>query len=151
MMAEEFEQYDLNPYDISCQIILTYNEAGVRISNLVLQKMLYFVHKSYLQNYKTILCKEEFEAWKLGPVLRSVYYKYCQFGALELSVDSDIKIDIPDNVVETIKKEFEARRYQNPFELVRESHKQGGAWEQIYDHGKGEKQKIPNDLIYTCG
>lgn len=46
------------------------------ISNLKLQKLLYFSWLEYYRRNGTPLFEEEFEAWKYGPVVPSVYYDY---------------------------------------------------------------------------
>lgn len=44
------------------------------ISNLKLQKLLYFSWLEYYRRTKQSLFDEEFQAWKYGPVVPSVYY-----------------------------------------------------------------------------
>lgn len=46
------------------------------ISNLKLQKLLYFSWLEYYKRNGTPLFEEEFQAWKYGPVVPSVYYDY---------------------------------------------------------------------------
>ena len=47
---------------------------GWNITNLSLQKILYFCHLAFLgENEGKPLFDKNFEAWELGPVLRSVY------------------------------------------------------------------------------
>ena len=50
------------------------------ISNLQLQKILYYVQKTFLQN-DMLAFSDEIEAWQFGPVVREVYNKYCGFGS----------------------------------------------------------------------
>ena len=53
---------------------------GLPISNLQLQKILYYIQKRYLTDNKTAF-DDDFEAWQFGPVIPLVYYKYSGFGA----------------------------------------------------------------------
>ncbi len=46
------------------------------ISNLKLQKILYFSWLEYYKRHGKPLFEEEFQAWKYGPVVPSVYYDY---------------------------------------------------------------------------
>ena len=61
---------------------LAYNEiklsedGGERISNLKLQKLLYYAQGSYLGLKGEKLFEDPIVAWKHGPVVSSVYYAY---------------------------------------------------------------------------
>lgn len=46
------------------------------ISNLKLQKMLYFAQAYFLAKLNRALFSDAIEAWELGPVVRSVYEQY---------------------------------------------------------------------------
>lgn len=48
-------------------------------SNLWLQKLMYFAYKEALLNHNTLLFKEEFEAWKYGPVLTECYFIFKEY------------------------------------------------------------------------
>lgn len=51
------------------------------ITNLKLQKILYYIEGYYMANFGYSLYPALIEAWKFGPVLPSVYYEYSVFGA----------------------------------------------------------------------
>ena len=53
------------------------------ISNLQLQKILYYIQREFLQQGE-IAFPEEIEAWQFGPVVPEVYRQYCGFGALPI-------------------------------------------------------------------
>ena len=61
------------------------------ISNLQLQKILYYIQRSFLRT-GTIAFSDEIEAWQIGPVVREVYNKYCGFGSLKICMNYDEKI-----------------------------------------------------------
>lgn len=48
----------------------------VDVTPMKLQKLLYFVYKRYLQTTGKRLFNEDFEVWKYGPVVRSVYDEF---------------------------------------------------------------------------
>ena len=54
---------------------------GIRISNLALQKLLYFAHGIYLTQNKRPLVSGYFEAWKHWPVHPAVYRAFKGAGA----------------------------------------------------------------------
>lgn len=55
-------------------------EKGKEISNLQLQKILYYIQKRFLKEYNTCCFKNSIFAWKHGPVVRDVYDLYREFG-----------------------------------------------------------------------
>ena len=55
-------------------------ECGDTISNLKLQKLLYYAQGVHLAETGDPLFREEIEAWDHGPVVLSVYRKYRQHG-----------------------------------------------------------------------
>lgn len=56
-------------------------EGGELMSNLKLQKMLYYQQGFHLAKFNTPLFDEEIEAWMYGPVVPSVYEHFHSFGA----------------------------------------------------------------------
>lgn len=50
---------------------------GELISNMKLQKMLYYMQGFHLAYFGTPLFDEEIEAWQYGPVVPSVYEQFC--------------------------------------------------------------------------
>lgn len=52
------------------------NDAGDAISNMKLQKLLYYAQGFALALLDKPLFDEDFEAWAHGPVLRCIYNKY---------------------------------------------------------------------------
>lgn len=56
------------------------NETGSYISNLKLQKLVYYAQAWHLAVYNAPLFDEDFEAWVHGPVIPALYYEYKQFG-----------------------------------------------------------------------
>lgn len=51
------------------------------ITNLKLQKLLYYAQGSYLAMFDEPLFEESIEAWRHGPVVPQVYHKYKHFGS----------------------------------------------------------------------
>jgi uncharacterized phage-associated protein len=66
-------------------------EAGDSITNLKLQKLLYYAQGVYLALYDTVLFPEQIEAWTHGPVVPKVYRQYKQHGGEPIPVE---KVDL---------------------------------------------------------
>ncbi|MBY5592054.1 SocA family protein [Rhizobium leguminosarum] len=54
---------------------------GIQLTNLSLQKLLYFAHGIYLMQTKTPLVSGYFEAWQYGPVHPSAYRAFKDAGS----------------------------------------------------------------------
>jgi len=98
----------------------THPEFGDAISNLKLQKMVYYAQGFHLALYGKPLFDEEIVAWEHGPVVESLYYTYREYGANELPqpehVDvknySNEEIELLDEVFE-VYGQFSAWKLRN--------------------------------------
>lgn len=119
------------------------------ISNLQLQKILYFIQMTNLQKYKCPLFSDLIEAWQFGPVIPEVYYHYCGYGAMKITSIENSSFSEKDSCI--VDNIVEEKRILDPWDLVNATHKTGGAWDIIYNHGKGNRNVIPNNLIESKG
>ena len=119
------------------------------ISNLQLQKILYYIQKNFLK-HRRIAFADDIEAWQFGPVVPNVYYKFCGYGAMPItsSYDNSV-IDLSDAKI--IDKIVDEKKSLDPWDLVADTHKEDGAWAQIYQGGIGNHQIIPLELIKAEG
>ncbi len=116
------------------------------ISNLQLQKILYYIQKYYLNEFNVPFFADDFEAWQFGPVVPNVYYHYCGYGAMPISNAFESFPSVFQNNV-AVNNIVETRRKLNPWDLVAESHRPGGAWDKVYQNGVGNHKVIPLHLI----
>ena len=94
---------------LSCHDIAKYflslsdEDAGDLISNLKLQKLLYYAQGFYLAIYDMPLFSEPIEAWEHGPVVPKVYHEYKSYGREAIPEPDDINMKIyPDEVQELL-------------------------------------------------
>ncbi len=102
--------------DIARYIINYSNDKEFGISNLKLQKLLYFVQAEFLAftDEKKPCFEEEIEAWGFGPVVPCVYQEYKQFGSANIpTIDEYYDISDDWNIVKT--------RYDNS--IISDKHK----------------------------
>lgn len=88
-----------NVLDVSRFIINYCNEKDYHISNLKLQKILYFIQAYYLSKTesKEPCFKDVIEAWDFGPVIPVVYHEYKRFGSTNIpKINTYIEFDIND-------------------------------------------------------
>jgi uncharacterized phage-associated protein len=63
-------------HELAKYIIWFANQSGELITNLKLQKLLYYAQGWHLAHYGEHLFDDKFEAWVHGPVIPSIYRKY---------------------------------------------------------------------------
>lgn len=117
-------------------------DQGDLMTNLRLQKLLYYAQGWYLARYGRPLFPEEIEAWKLGPVVRTVYNTYKANGkrGLEGSMPSaDSFTDEEYALLLDVAREYE--RIGTP-RLIDMSHRPGSPWAKVK-----ERSVIGKDLI----
>ena len=120
------------------------------ISNLQLQKILFYIQKEYLVTRDERAFSDAIEAWQFGPVVPNVYYYFCGFGSMPITIPFD-QVQIEDQDAEIIDPIVEEKRVLYPWDLVSETHKKGGAWDQTYKDGNGNREEIKIELIKTAG
>lgn len=96
-----------NALDVSRYIVNYSNAKDYGISNLKLQKILYFVQAYFLIQTGSPCFKEKIEAWDFGPVVPKAYCEYKQYGCGDIpTTKSFIMID-KDNIWNSKRVEFE--------------------------------------------
>lgn len=119
------------------------------VSNLQLQKILYYIQKDFLCR-DDLAFSDDIEAWQFGPVVPNVYYHFCGFGAMPISIPYD-EVSISGEDACNIDRIVEEKRILDPWDMVEETHKPNGAWARIYQDGRGNHQVIPIELIRMAG
>ena len=135
---------------IANDIIRKCSEDGCPITNLQLQKIMYFLQREYLQSKNVPLFDDEIQAWQFGPVVPEVYYRYCVFGAMPITI-IDKMADLNKCDAYIINPIIEEKRKLYPWDLVEETHQEGGAWDTVYDNGRGNRKVIPTEFIKARG
>lgn len=72
---------------------LSDEDAGDNMSNLKLQKLLYYAQGVHLAIHGKPLFHEQIEAWKHGPVVPPVYHSLKHFGSGPVAIDGAIDFD----------------------------------------------------------
>lgn len=135
-------------------------EEEENITNLHLQKILYYLQAEWLVRNGDPLFEGEIEKWRLGPVSPTVYHEYKEFGsqpiseiATEIVFDSetmDIKFvkfdeeDIEITVRNDIRPSIIELLHQNPFDLVDKTHEHT-LWSDLRDRIESGERR----LVYT--
>lgn len=134
---------------LALHIISIANEHNMSITNLQLQKIMYFsvqrALKDNLLSEQTITetYNEPFMVWRYGPVVKSIYEHFNIYGGnpiIDNGEQTNLYQPLNDEIVDLLRK--------NPFELVNKSHAEN-FWINHKNQIKGWRSQVPytiNDL-----
>lgn len=121
--------------DIAAYIITHEHKSGREISNLRLQKLLYFVQAYIVRTTGAFCFDEDMEAWTYGPVVPSVYYKYDIFAGLDIIEDKTARAPYIDKKTKQgIDKILDYLSHYRVSQLVNITHDQN-PWQFAYSNG----------------
>lgn len=121
------------------------------ITNLKLQKCLFYLQREYLVKYNEPLFEDDIEAWCYGPVVSNVYYEYCSSGSMPIwplwsyssTVDKNKYVPNLDKTLqEFLNSLIDKYKDYDIWQTVEQIHGKDGAWYKTY-HEKGNKAIIP--------
>lgn len=131
------------------------------VTNLALQKLLYFAHGLYLMETRFPLVSGYFEAWKFGPVHPAAYAAFKAAGDRPIDFRAD-SIDpltgarrslpaINDAAAtDVIRRVMASYGRMTPGRLVEISHARGSPWSVVVDTGRSGVSfgmRIPDSVI----
>ena len=70
------------------------NSGGELITNLKLQKLLYYHQGFHLALFGKPLFEEQIEAWTYGPVVPSIYFKYQEYGNNVINIEGITPVEL---------------------------------------------------------
>lgn len=141
---------DAGPYDPRSIANLMLDEGhrcGSAITNLALQKLLYFAHALFLVERKRPLVSGNFEAWTFGPVHPIVYEAFKGAGgqpittrATGINVVTGERVQLPTPVDPEVRRHVERVLMSygglTPGRLVDISHAKGAPWDFVVNKGR---------------
>lgn len=89
-------------YDIANYFLYKANKDKELISNLKLQKLVYYAQGLHLAMYGKPIFREKIMAWNYGPVIPELYSKYKKYGASGIPSDKSFK----PNTIDDKMREF---------------------------------------------
>lgn len=134
---------------------------GRTLTNLVLQKLAYFAHGTFLSRTGTPLVAGEFEAWQHGPVHPHIYNAFKGHGAEPIRRRAEIvnpvtqeTRPVPEiqdaairNVIEDV---YRSLRHRSPASLRAVSHARNAPWAVVVARAEKRESvslRIPNAII----
>lgn len=137
---------------------------GTPVTQIALQKLLYFAHGLFLVRHRKPLVSGFFEAWTYGPVHPAIYAAFKSSGATPIITSAqrkDIrtgeKHELPSltdrEAWRVINQTIAAYGELTAGQLVRLSHAKGGPWHVVCDRAEKVGSlglRISNELIIEC-
>jgi len=127
------------------------NESERPITNLKLQKILYFVQLKFLGNgnlcIENALFGDNIEAWRYGPVVSDVYSYYNEFSDRPITNFSQPSADFTEN--ESLQMDSVIDEYigRDQWDLVEMTHSEG-PWGEVYADGEGKTISLESMIKY---
>jgi uncharacterized phage-associated protein len=131
--------------ELSEHILAVGKQNDLRVTNLQLQKVMYFAIKDYVKihhknSFIESVYDEPFETWQYGPVVPELYYDYNLYGSM--AIDSEGKYNeqyqvFDKSIIENLK--------ENVFNLVEKSHRE--AFWQKYRQQAVRKEYTLDDIV----
>jgi uncharacterized phage-associated protein len=130
------------------------------VTNLALQKIIYFCHVWTLIELRRPLIKQDFEAWPRGPVLQHLYREFKDFDkqpidrrAMRIDRKTGKPIvadyDFDSELAGLLPRVIDFYSQMRAGDLVEISHVVGGPWERVWNHSSpiNPGMVIDNELI----
>lgn len=132
----------IEPTMVAKSLILAAEAKNINLTNLKLQKLLYFAHGiSLAANSEPLIVGEEFQAWQYGPVIESLYHSLKPFGSSIISSELDVISaweDLPaegnDRRLSVIESVLNQLGNKSAMYLVDFSHDKLGPWYKVFKH-----------------
>jgi uncharacterized phage-associated protein len=118
-------------------------QENLPLSNISMQKILYFAQGIHLAEFGSPLFTNKIYAWEYGPVIKEVYHKFKKFGNNHITNESQIenllgedflnlKSDLSKSEQQFLSEIWNSFKEYAPFQLVALTHIPGSPWHSIY-------------------
>jgi uncharacterized phage-associated protein len=123
---------------LGSELVRRFAARGQSMTNLAAQKLAFFCHGWHLALNDAPLVDEEFEAWKLGPVLPSLYHTFKAFSSNPIPANHPIvqeqtPLDPGSPSSALVDQVLAAYAPFTSAQLVTLSHTSDGPWYQVWN------------------
>ena len=165
--ATEVDATMLDVRAVANKVLDRADKSGIDVTNMALNKIVYFVHCDHLLERGDPLVRAKIEAWKHGPVFREVYHEFKKWDDKPIRSRAT-KVDPTTGEVVLAAAHFGADEDKYISSLIDRylhftaahlraiSHTEGGPWYVVWDHegNSNPGMQITDDLIrkhYSSG
>lgn len=115
-------KYDV--IELADKIVNMSNEMGFYITNLQLQKIMYYVQGGFLRQFGYKAFLEPIECWPYGPAIKKVWRKYNSFGRRPIIVDVPSSLILDEQEESCILDIIKSKLCMNVWALVDQTHEE---------------------------
>jgi uncharacterized phage-associated protein len=143
-------------------VLKTAEQAEIPVTNMAINKIVYFMYVDYLVSFGERLTSAKIEAWKHGPVFRELYSAFNRFGdspILELATRIDpntgdkivCELNLDSNRTEFLKIIAQQLLKLSASRLRNLSHLPGSPWDKVWNHQQlvNVGMEISDDIILS--
>lgn len=129
----------ISAMDIAEYILRYCADHGVSITNMNLQKLLYFVYGYYYVQTGCLLFDGGFEAWRYGPTNPETHEKYSLYGgfAIPVPLDDSLSSKLQCSDSQLIDEVLDRTIHRETFALVEDLQSPWGAWRKTVGDREG--------------
>ena len=118
-------------------LIFLMNDSFDDLSNMKLNKLLYYAQGQYLLQKGEVLFDDDIEAWEHGPIIDKVYQKYKNSGDASISdYDTYMARQMPEDCADVLMKVAREYGRYTASALRNKTHVPNGPWDRVYVEGK---------------
>lgn len=144
-----------NAKHIAGYIILRHNQYRIAIQNLRLQYILYAVWLEYSYHNNRSLFNEDFYAMNFGPACLEVYWKYCAWGGMDISVSEALlyedRLHLDTEDIDFLDRIVGKYAHISTHDLSEWTRMEGSPWHHIYKELHRPNRRISFDMIRRMG
>ena len=147
MSFSEVAKSTYTALDVAKYVIALHQKESRPISNLRLQKVLYYIQGYSLKKFKTVAFDDDIVNWRYGPVVPSVYYEFCKYARESIPADysakrNEIEKQTPD-LAELWRGVCRKCYNKSPYDLIEKTH-QEDPWKDTHYPDVISTEKIKN-------
>jgi uncharacterized phage-associated protein len=111
-------------------------DVGDGISNLKLQKLVYYAQAYHLAMHGEPLFGDRLEAWEHGPVVPDLYHAYKEYGAANIPAPSDLQLNAyGEETAEFLDEVYNVFGQYSAWKLRNMTHEER-PWVEAYENGE---------------
>lgn len=141
----KWKKNELTALDVANYAVNLCIKENKPVSNLQLQKILYYIQRYYLYSNNPLF-EDDFIALAFGPAILEVYNQYCGFGGSKITFNFPLEDKLPENIKDEIDLIIRTKRILEPWEINHTLLRKGSPWEVTYNNF-GAYSVIPKELI----
>lgn len=130
--------------EVAKYVLSELQDSGEAISNIKLQKLLYYIQGWYMGLYDEPVFEDEFQAWRNGPVIYDIYKEYEDFGTYNPIISKIENPKLSEKLERHIYEVLECYGGESSFSLVALTHRE---WPWIEARGDLPLHASGNDII----